>query len=456
MYAALLLIGGVAGYFVGRSNDHTEIAAKPPSTDSSQAGDGSNSRSTPHEARKVLNGLNAPDSDRSADTSLLDEELEQLSAIRSLDRDALVALIKESTIAGPKIGWAIRRLAELDPDTAIALVVGDQKFERWVFELFASFSRINLERGLTLVEQLPSRLQQSAASGLLAGVPAMDLEDFLALQKRLPQIGITDSTLAGWADRMMETDPERGWRQLLAQGLSNVSDRSNFSIYTYVWFLNDPLTALDAITSTENPARDDAITLLKSSLGGTNAALVVDWLSRQDRKLQDDLMPDLLGQYAQIDAHAALKLAANLPRELTSTAERNIIRNWASSDPRAAIEWVLEDRQHQDQAERLADVARTYAFHKPADAIEWATSITEPALREAALESIARTGASPYLSPETAIAAAAAMVNSDNRTRLARATYASWQKHDETGAKKGIRAHFSGTELAVITAPFDK
>jgi len=170
--------------------------------------------------------------------------------------------------------------------------------------------------------------------------------------------------------------------------------------FAFVWYQNDPQTALAAITSAENPARNDVITMLTSSLGGTNSELVINWLTRQDRALQNELMPELLGNYAQVDPRAALNQATTLQGELRSKAERNIIHNWATVEPRAAIDWVLEDRQQPDHVERLTDAVRTFAWRAPEESIAWAVSIEEQELRESALISIATTGAHPHGSSE--------------------------------------------------------
>lgn len=452
---ALLVAGAVGGYLFGRDSGQDDRVQDHQSSDPTQSPDATHTHTMRVKERTGTTSEAPPTSDNTPGDSLLDDELEQLQNIRSLDRDALIALMNNSPIAGKTIGWAMTRLAELDSQSALGLVVNNRKYERWLSDLFVTLAQTDLDNAVGMVGQLPTRLRKAATQALLMGVPAMDLVDFLALQQQLGYVDNSDSILAGWADQMMETDPERGWKQLLARGIENKFDRSNFSIYTYVWFLHDPETTLDAMTSMDSPARKDAIALLKSSLGSTAPELVINWLSGQDRALQDELMPHLLGQYADVDPHAALGLAANLSGELRSTAERNIIRSWVGSDPRAAIDWVLEDRQRPDMSDRFKEAVRLFAFHEPEDVVAWATSINEPELRETALVSIATTGAEPYVRPETSLAATAVMNDSANRTRLARAAYVAWQKRDESGARKGVRKHFSGKELAEITARVD-
>ncbi len=451
----LLSTGAMGGYLFGRDSSQGDMAQDHQPSDPTQSLPQTDTHAMRVKERTSTTSEAPQTSDNTPGGSLLDSELELLQKIRSLDRDALIVLMNNSPIAGKTISWAMTRLSELDPQAAFDLVMGNRKYERWLSEVFVTLSRSDLDSAVGMVDQLPTRLRKTATQALLMGVPATDLVDFLALQKLLGYVDRSDSILAGWADRMMETDPERGWNQLLARGIENKFDRSNFSIYTYVWFLHDPKTALDAITSMDNPARNDAIALLKSSLGSTAPELVIKWLSNQDRALQDELMPHLLGQYADADPHAALGLAANLSGELRSTAERNIVRNWVGSDPRAAIDWVLEDRQQPDMSDRFKEAVRLFAFHEPEGVVAWATSISEPDLREAALVSIATTGEGPYVRPETSLAAAAVMEDPVNRTRLARAAYLMLQKQDESASRKVAGEHFSGKELAEITARVD-
>ena len=208
---ASLLIIGFAGYLVGRTTDRVDVSTRPAPTDSSQAAGGCLLDTKRRDEKTSPTDFATQAVDGVANSSILDEELEQLNAIRSLDRDALIAFMNNSTIAGPNVGWAMTRLAELDPEAAFALVLGSQKFERWIHDLFSALSKLDLERGMAMVEQLPKRLQQSAAMRLLLRVPAMDLEEFMALHKRLKHVDMKTARIAGWADRMMETDPERGW-----------------------------------------------------------------------------------------------------------------------------------------------------------------------------------------------------------------------------------------------------
>ncbi len=454
---SLLLTGGLAGYLCGRTSSSVENGPQTTPNDFDPVMNDDQTNTSISETRNGTRAVPVATNDPTATGSLLDNDLEQLRLIRSFDPDELVAFLHDSLIAGPQVSWALIRLVELDADAALGLLLGDPKFDGRISELFQALSRIDLERGIAMVEQLPMHLRQTAAQGLLNGVPAMDLGDFLALQKRLGRNTNRGMELAGWADRMMEKDPLQGWAQLLSHGMENDSDRANFMTYAFVWYRNDPLTALDAITSIENPVRNDVITMLKGSLGGTNSELLIDWLNRQDRTLQDEMMPELLGHYAQVDPRAALNQAAALNGELRSNAERNIIRNWATVDPRAAIDWVLADRQQADRAERFTEATRTFAFRAPDEAMEWATAIDNPELRESALIGIATTGAQPYLHPGTALAAAAKLDDPDSRTRYAREAYAAWSKYNEPAATLAVREQFSEDELAgIMTAPADQ
>ncbi|MGI9240234.1 MAG: hypothetical protein ACR2RV_05505 [Verrucomicrobiales bacterium] len=175
--------------------------------------------------------------------------------------------------------------------------------------------------------------------------------------------------------------------------------------------VSDPDGTIDWLTAFEDPdSREAAARHAAFELAQLDPAACIEhfdalasMLTRPEGnhfgyQVWDELIPHLLSQGGGV----ATGWIDELPTALRADALKSLAKNWASSDPRAAAEYIASQTDSESQVRASQEVVRQWARYDPAGAADWAAGLAEGQNREFIFKNISShwSAADPVASAE--------------------------------------------------------
>jgi hypothetical protein len=189
------------------------------------------------------------------------------------------------------------------------------------------------------------------------------------------------------------TDPEAG--VALASDLPISPERDEMILHAASqWAAADPAGAIAwAHEIQESSLRDQLLSTIATVLGDRDpiAAANLAIESLPPGKAQEDAVVGIVQRWAQSDPIAAAAWVRGFPEgPLRSAAVENIAKLWADKDARPAGEWLNSLPPGESRNSAIRAYSEQIAPFSPRQAAVWAGTISDPQMRIAQLETIAK------------------------------------------------------------------
>ena len=314
-------------------------------------------------------------------------DYEQTAALYNLglnaSREQLEALLAEaaglSQVSERRAATSILygRYAELDPESAVEHILrhGGVFADRWLNSVFHTWSRQDLQAAIDRLSDLPTHLKPAAGSALLNARDDLSAQERYEIAQRLGIENVMQQLESQRQIATTDTDPQEAWQVALATENRQYRMQRLYGVAA-AWANTDPLGAMHTIATLSDPS-------LKM---GLQQQIVRLWAQRDPRQAIDwvfaqapssgraDMLAAALGTLAATEPHNAIGLADNLVGRERERVLASVMQGWASSDPRAAIEW-FQFAQDTLPANVAVSVSAVYATQYPDEAFEWAISL---------------------------------------------------------------------------------
>ena len=343
------------------------------------------------------------------------------------DPEAAMTALAEAGVRGLDRQSVLRRalngMAESHPTESFELLTKHPEIagEGLYRDIFARWGQgRSAPEAMAAINGLTSHAwRREAIGGLAESLGERDLEAALKWAKDLGNPAERDHALRQALEQNLNRDPQRvaaEWGQI--QG--DVAKTEMAEQLARSWSRRDPDAALEwANRALTGQARERAVGQIAETWmrrDPQRAAPLLETLPPGDRR--NELYGQLGRTLAMDDVNAAWKWADTLQGGARESAYREMSRQWADHDPRAAADQALRQlNDPQLQTRVLADIGAQWARHDPISAAQWAANLPGDAGQEAikgAIQSWARQD------PAAAQAYALAMPEGAAKTDIAR------------------------------------
>lgn len=204
----------------------------------------------------------------------------------------------------------------------------------------------------------------------------------------------------------------------------------------------DPVTALAMASDLEDSAKEAAYASIALEWGKDDWSAMESWANGLPANLRDQALAQGVIGLAQTDPEGAAVKVLSLPEGNTrdDSIER-VVENWASKDPKAAIDFLLangsEDAQRGAMRETMTPLTRT----NPEAALQLIEGLEDNAVRDRAVSTYVFNQNSG--DPQETLTLAATIGDDDDRTRAVGIAASQWIREDEDAAND----FFTSTDL---------
>jgi copper(I)-binding protein len=219
------------------------------------------------------------------------------------------------------------------------------------------------------------------------------LNEAIAWVNQMPEGAEKQTALLSLALTAARTEPETA--VALASDLPSSPERDEMILHAASqWAASDPASASAwAREIQESSLRDQLLTTIATVLGDSDpiaaATLAIETLP--PGKAQDDAVVGIVQRWAQNDPNAAAAWVRAFPEgAVRSAAVENIVKLWADKDARPAGEWLNSLPPSAFRNNGVRAYSEQIAPSSPREAAVWAGTITDPQMRIAQLENIAK------------------------------------------------------------------
>jgi hypothetical protein len=222
------------------------------------------------------------------------------------------------------------------------------------------------------------------------------------------QHGAISAVLSRWA----ASDPKAAWAWVETIGSKKARDRATGVLFS-TWAQNAPSEAVAAISalpegetkrnaqnsvvsnlafrdpelvrrilaeSTESSTkqRKELVSTAIRGVASSNPEIAIEILESTDNGAwKADLGPEMVSSLARENVELAISFAEKLPESAQTSAYSNMITAWGSSDPKAALTWVVKNSDKVKSSSSLEWIASQWAEREPEEALGWFESLPE-------------------------------------------------------------------------------
>ncbi|MEM7276952.1 MAG: hypothetical protein AAF385_02410 [Pseudomonadota bacterium] len=325
------------------------------------------------------------------------------------------------------LGWAVRALAEAQPEQLLANA--DSLSPKLRMDArrsaFSTLAKRDPGNAVALYESMPAafRRDRQAISSIAKTLGNEDPTLALEWAKTLPDsVKRSAGNLLG---RLADEDPEQAINLALSVDDKRLRKAlANNVVQTAVRTSDDPGRFIDRYLEAF-PAAQRTYQLggFLSVWADKDLDGALNWLRNSDQKVESYMMSQIASNLAKQDPQAAIAAIDRVAEKDRSTWLKSVAKNYARSDPDAALAWIrtlegqpdytqalgsaaqalvesdlqlalntAEQVQNDTAAVRLAEAAiGKLASENPAAAVDWAIRQNSPAVREQSLRTAFQT-----------------------------------------------------------------
>ncbi|MGH8249291.1 MAG: hypothetical protein ACREVI_01120 [Steroidobacteraceae bacterium] len=270
------------------------------------------------------------------------------------------------------------RYAELDPRAAVAHIMnrGADFDPNWLFGIFHSWSRSDLDAAVAYANTLDDRSRMMGGSAILRARDdlAPGQRESLAAKLNLPVVQQDSSGI----DLRTPQAAERSWRSALATE-DHASRSTKLHSLVRAWARQDPGAAMRAIESLrDRQLREELLHQGLHAWAEKDARQAAEWaLARPPSQERTQLLAATLSALVTRQPSVALDMTEVLSRAERGQVLPQVFANWANTDAQSAAARAegLEDASLRSQA--LTSVAMMFAVRHPDEAIRWAAALPD-------------------------------------------------------------------------------
>lgn len=367
---------------------------------------------------------------RSADLRRVEDLLEEAQALPDEGGSLRSVIFSRYVKLAPRAA-ATRLLAE-GGDRPVGLMVA-----------LAAWTTDDFDAALGFVETLEPSLRSQAAMYIISQSERLS-------DSRKEQIAQRFS-VEPYLERMRasaeaRTDPASAWQSALLMEDGEARTQALWSV-AYTWANEDPAAALSALDSLDGDMRDAWQRSLLGRWADTDREAAWNWALAQPRS---ERRTTLLGQAAAAMAEDSpsemLEIAETLdPEDRRSVAQR-VLRVWAATDPKAALDTLEEMADPQLAQEIRYSLIQSWTESDPRSAFEWVR--TQPPSSDQSSLLATTLGAYAKSDPERALTLAIDL-DRGHRSRTIAAILQQWASEDPLAAAAWLDSSSDKTPLSV-------
>ncbi|MDB6079624.1 MAG: hypothetical protein JWO82_3371 [Akkermansiaceae bacterium] len=238
------------------------------------------------------------------------------------------------------------------------------------------------------------------------------------------------STIASeWA----KLDPEAAlsW----ANTLSNAADKGNaLSSVVREIATKDPTKAAEIASGLTGEDQTRAYESIAQQWGSSDFSAAKAWINSLPADARNQAMASALQSYAATDPVKASQEVASLTGDSKTQAIENVAQAWARTDPAKAAAWVAEQGAGTGA---MGEVMRSWATQDSSAALTFIQAQPQGELRDQAVGSYV--WANNTGDPKASVALAESITNEQSRDRAIMASAGRWMQEDEAAAKTYIQ-----------------
>lgn len=339
--------------------------------------------------------------------------------------------ISEGPIRESMENAIMQHLGANDPTLAldIAAEFGEDRREKFVTWIFQDWSLIALDDAVEHAASLDEHSQWHAISGILLSEQSSSIDELRTLARRAGNEDAAFTFIAYSKNDSYQDDPESAWNTYVAEVKSQSQQPSEAQLGLLInvaksWIQQDGVEVLTRISETlENP--------------------------EVERSLFLGLFSRFQGSHPQL----ALDVVLNSPHGVSRYMARNVVEDWAKSEPRAALDAALIVDSPSLRSKLLDHALTGWASWSPNDLLNETPSLPENIRGlslEKALISLAQS------EPQTVIAYLGQISTQRSKNAVTEAIATNWAKQDLPAALAWIRSdsHTSRIQTRLVTAVF--
>ena len=269
------------------------------------------------------------------------------------------------------------RFAELDPEAAVEhMMRSDPGFDpNWLYGVFHSWARTDLEAALKGAATLDDRSRQMAGMAIVRSRDDLPLQEREAMGSKLNlQVSVREPTAS---DLRSPKAAERAWQNVLAMDDREARERELYHLARH-WGQQDPQAAIRAIEALrDRNQRDQLLQMAMHAWAEKDARQAAEWtLERPPSQQRSELLSSVLGVLVTKEPAAAMAMMERLRPAERQQVMPQVLMNWASRDPRAVAAWVEKQDDKQMYVPALSIIASEFAGRDPEAALQWASTLS--------------------------------------------------------------------------------
>lgn len=359
---------------------------------------------------------------------------------------------------GRFVGSALGRLAQKDPDAALAsvrMLPSGSERERALHDIaltlldrdpgmataFAAglqpgparssllqqialgYANVDATGAIEWARSLPRGVSQSSVLHVIGlQLAEKDPARAVALVQTLPESSQRSQNLVGIADAWARSDPAAAvaW----ARSLPESSERMMvIESLAGPWMRLDPNSAIAYVLNQPKARQDYLLQQFGRKLGQENAAAVLEFLPRiSDPEKQSQVLLHAVHNLAYRSPEDAATLIARSPSKFPAELIGSVAQNIAANDPVKAIQWMSTLPANNSHTQAVDRIARTWSESDPQSTAQWISTLTPGTTRDAAARGYISTIASsiPDLVAPMALTIQDPSIRNDAIERIAR------------------------------------
>jgi hypothetical protein len=253
---------------------------------------------------------------------------------------------------------------------------GDSGFDpNWLYGVFHSWARTDLEAALKGASKLDDRSRQMAGMAIVRSRDDLPLDEREAMGSKLNlQVSVREPTAS---DLRSPKAAERAWQSALAMGDRETRERELYHLARH-WGQQDPQAAIRAIESLrDRNQRDQLLQISIHAWAEKDARQAADWtLERPPSQQRSELLSGVLGVLVTKEPAVAMAMMERLRPAERQQVMPQVLMNWASRDPRAVAAWIEKQEDKQMYVPALSMIASEFAGRDPEAALQWASTLS--------------------------------------------------------------------------------
>lgn len=295
--------------------------------------------------------------------------------------------IAEPESRGPAVSSVVSTWARSDFHNALQYAVGikDSALRSDVFRTMSLNPSTNHKDLLDAIlsHMPPGDNFQQAVSGIFSSWAIKDPAAAATAISQLPPGKVFSSAASQIASQWAQSESNKqkiiDWVRELPEGEAR---RNAYHSVFSEWSSDSPQDAIRALNTLSPEDRGDAVQALALGWSRKDPEAVLQWSSTlSDSRERSGIVQSAISQWASISPESAIRYIDHLPETSRVDAMRIAVERWASKDTEAAAEWLRKQPQGPAKDAAIFSLSRKISLEDPETALAWAATISNTAQR---------------------------------------------------------------------------